>query len=112
MMSRSASRCGPEYGKGVIKHEMPFKLEKDHEDIFRDGDLITEDHGAKLMEVMRGGSTTMPTFFAVRSDGKRIPFGSFDGWLRWWDQPISKASPDQLKALREANGVLIGEYAG
>ena len=101
----------PEYGKGVIRHEMPFKLEKDHEDIFRDGDLITADHGARLMEVMRGGSVATPTFFAIRSDGKRIPFGSFDGWMRWWDQPITKATPEQLKVLREANGALIGEYA-
>lgn len=100
----------PEYGKGVIRHEQPFKLEKDHEAIFRDGDLITEEHGAKLIELMRGADTGA-AYYAIRSDGKRIPFASFDGWLRWWDRPIENATPDQLKALREANGVLIGEYS-
>jgi len=100
----------PEYGKGVIKHEQPFKLEKDHEAIFRDGDLITEEHGARLIELMRTG-TDAPAYFAVRSDGKRIPFASFDGWLRWWEKPVGNATPEQLKALLAANVELLAEYA-
>ena len=100
----------PEDGKGVIKHKPPFKLERDHEPIFKDGDLVGVEHGAQLMEVVRGGDMG-PVFFAVRSDGRRIPFASFDGWLRWWDRPIESASPEQLKVLREVNGTLIGEYS-
>lgn len=101
----------PEYGKGIIRHQPPFKLERDHEDIFRDGDLITTEHGERLMAVMRGGPDNSPTYFAIRSDGKRIPFGSLDGWMRWWDTPIEKASPEQLQAMRRANDALIAEYA-
>lgn len=100
----------PEYGKGVIRHEQPYKLEKDHEAIFKDRDLITEDHGAKLIELMRAGESA-PAYFAVRSDGKRIPFASFDGWLRWWEKPVESATPEQLKTLRAANKSLIEEYA-
>lgn len=100
----------PEYGKGVIRHEMPFKLEKDHEAIFRDRDLITEEHGAKLIDLMRTGDAS-PAYFAVRSDGKRIPFASFDGWLRWWEKPVASASPEQLQALLTANEALIAEYS-
>lgn len=101
----------PEYGKGIIRHEQPFKLEKDHEDIFRDGDLITVEHGARLMDVMRSGADASQTWYAVRSDGKRIPFASFDGWLRWWEKPVSNATPEQLKALLAANVELLAEYA-
>lgn len=100
----------PEYGKGVIRHEQPFKLEEDHKDIFRDGDLITVEHGERLMAAMRSGETG-PTYIAIRSDGKQIPFATFDGWLRWWDVPIERAPPDALAALRRANGALLGEYA-
>lgn len=100
----------PEYGKGIIRHEQPYKLEKDHEDIFRDGDLITTEHGEQLMALMRS-SDAGTTYYAVRSDGKRIPFATFDGWLRWWDTPIERAPADALAALRVANGALLGEYA-
>lgn len=100
----------PEYGKGIIRHEQPYKLERDHETIFRDGDLITEEHGKQLIELMRT-SETAPSYFAVRSDGKRVPFASFDGWLRWWEKPVAGATPEQLKALRAGNATLIAEYA-
>lgn len=46
--------------KGVIDLSMPWKMEKDHEAIFHDGDLISEEHGAKLAEWARGHSYTPP----------------------------------------------------
>ena len=101
----------PEYGQGVIRYEPPFKVEEDHMAIFHDGDLLTAEHGARLMALMRTGEPP-ETWYAVRSDGKRIPFASFDGWMRWWDKPIAAASPEQLKALREFNGALLAEYSG
>jgi len=101
----------PEAGKGVIRHQTPFKLERDHEAIFKDGDVLTEAHGAALGEVMRR-QDTLAAFEVIRSDGKRLAFDSIEGWAAWWDRPLRAAQPDALRALREGNGALMGAYAG
>jgi hypothetical protein len=101
----------PEDGKGVIRHKPPFKIEKDLADVFRDGDVITEHHGQAIMDIMRsdGGQTQNP-FVVIRSDGKRLSFPSIQGWAAWWERPLNDAPADVLKALRQENGALMGEY--
>lgn len=46
--------------KGVVDLSMPWKMEKDHQAIFRDGDLISEEHGAKLAAWAAGGPFAPP----------------------------------------------------
>lgn len=100
--------------KGRINLNMPStKMEGAHQTIFQDGDLISEEHGAKLAAWSRGeGASSMPApFMAFRSDGKAVRFASIEAWAAWWDGPVKKATAAQLRALREANAELMGEYA-
>lgn len=46
--------------KGVIDLDMPWKMEKDHQGIFHNGDLISEEHGAKLAAWASGDAVTAP----------------------------------------------------
>lgn len=101
----------PEDGKGVIRHRAPFKIEKDLEAVFRDGDVITAQHGAAVMDIMRSGAAPEYQFHVVRSDGKRLGFPSIQGWATWWERPISDAPANVLSELRAANGASMGEYA-
>lgn len=47
--------------KGVIDLDMPWKMEKDHQAIFSNGDLISEAHGAKLAAWAAGETVAPPT---------------------------------------------------
>jgi len=102
----------PEDGKGVIRHRAPFKIEKDLAEAFRDGDMITVQHGEAIMDIMRSSAAPAMAFHVTRTDGKVLPFPSIQAWAAWWDRPIESASPEVLRALRVANGPAIGEYAG
>jgi len=102
----------PEDGKGVIRHRAPFKIEKDLAEAFRDGDMITIQHGEAIMDIMRSGCAPSMSFNVTRSDGKVLSFPSIQAWATWWDRPIEAASSDVLKELRENNGAVMGEYSG
>jgi hypothetical protein len=46
--------------KGVVDLSLPWKMEKDHQPIFRDGDLIAEEHGARLAAWAAGNPEPAP----------------------------------------------------
>ncbi|MFC0384372.1 hypothetical protein [Muricoccus vinaceus] len=98
-------------GQGIISHGQPCKIDADHRAIFGEGAQVDEAMGAAFMEVMRGTGAA-PAFQALRSDGMAVPFRDFAGWRTWWDRAVREAPPDALRKLREANGPLMGEYAG
>ena len=50
--------------KGIVDLSLPFKMEGAHRDIFRDGDLISEEHGARLAingRAARASRSRLPT---------------------------------------------------
>lgn len=101
--------------KGYIDLSDPtsWKMEGAHQSIFRDGDRLSEEHGAALSAWARGEAVgeSAASFTALRSDGKAIRFPTIEAWAEWWAGPIAKATAAQLRALRSANGELMGEYA-
>ena len=98
-------------GQGIVSHAPPCKIDADHRQIFAEGTQVDEAMGAAFMEVMRGPREP-PAFQALRLDGKAVPFRDFAGWRTWWDRAVKEAPADALRKLRQANGALMGEYAG
>lgn len=74
--------------KGVIDLDMPWKMEKDHQGIFHNGDLISEEHGAKLAAWAAGEAVSPPT------DKPRRTFAS-----------VLAEVKERLDAARDEDGV-------
>jgi hypothetical protein len=67
--------------QGVIDLSLPHKLEGDHRPIFRDGDQLSEDHGAALAAWARGESAAAPA-------------AGPDGWPMLTPDATLKSAPD------------------
>lgn len=78
--------------QGVIDLSLPHKLEGAHKPIFRDGDQLSEDHGAALAAWARGeGATSAPT--------AQPPPGP-DGWPMLAPDASLKNAPDAASWIR------------
>lgn len=88
--------------QGVIDLSLPHKLEGDHRPIFRDGDQLSEDHGAALAAWARGeagpGNAAGPAAAPAGPDGWPLfaPGGSLlsaptaSAWVKWSHAAIGK----------------------
>ena len=99
--------------KGVIDLSDPesWKMEGAHKDIFRDGDLLSEDHGEKLL-AWAGSATPAPAPSAeplpiITPDGKVLTAPDAAAWQRAWHKAIqtrqAAGDVDGLRKLRDAN---------
>lgn len=84
--------------KGVIDLDMPWKMEKDHQAIFSNGDLISEEHGAKLAAWAAGDAPSAPVVNAPRR--------TFSSVLAEVKESLSDARTEE-----DVDAVLAGEDA-
>lgn len=80
--------------QGVIDLRLPHKLEGDHRPMFRDGDQLSEAHGAALAAWARGEGASNP---AAKSD---TPPAGPDGWPMLAPDESLKAAKDAAQWVR------------
>jgi hypothetical protein len=94
-----------------LADEQSFKMERAHREIFRDGDLLSEEHGAKLAAWARGegvANDQQPGAFPIIGvDGKRRSAPTIAAWSELWHGAIAgrqkNGNLEELKNLREGN---------
>ena len=101
----------PPPAPGLITWEAPCKIDQAHRAIFPERQQVTEEMGARFMEVMRRKDSGPLPFEVLRSDGKVIGFRDLAGWLAWWDRALTTAGADVLKGLRSKNAERTSTYA-
>jgi hypothetical protein len=88
-----------------------FKMEAAHREIFRDGDLLSEEHGAKLAAWARGESVAndqqLGAFPIIGADGKPRSAPTISAWSEGWHGAIAGRQKNNaiadLRKLRDAN---------
>ena len=102
----------PEDGKGIIRHQKPFKIEADLLPVFVDGTAITVQHGERVMDVMRSDGGPQQSFEIQTLTGAVRVFPSIQAWDFAWQDAIRQLPAEKLRRLRADNGPRMGEYAG
>ena len=90
---------------GRVRFDLPHKCQAQHRGIFRDGELIDEDSGAKLAEWARGGNpatTQEPTPARDLSDLARMGAEAAERGMEvlqtFWKRSLTNDERDALKA--------------
>lgn len=85
--------------QGVIDLRLAHKMEGSHRDIFRDGEQLSEEHGARLAAWAAGGGAASIDIGALRQAGEAAARGGREAFASWWNSADVKPHRDALRAF-------------